>query len=345
MYNNFILRKDLRLRKKTMTKNNVIYILITCMIFANFFIYTKIFTNKMPETKITSTVSENIAQNPDNGTVEETNSLPLNSKYIHAKIADTHSGELVLVNKDHPFIFDNITEIVKKQSNISIYSAKSQSYFVKDINVSLDKTAIEAFNRMMDDYYAQNGNKKNVIVTQGLRTYEEQQAMLELKISQFGANQTIAQTPGNSEHHTGLAFDISTYVGGVMGTFTGDGEYKWVHDNAHKYGFVLRYPQGKEDITGISYESWHFRYVGIPHAQYMYQNGITLEEYISVLSNCKFDESELSITDETTGNIYSVYAVPVLNDGAQVPVPTSASEKEYTLSGSNCGHIIVTVKE
>lgn len=315
------------------------------MIFANFFIYSKIITNKMPEAQTGTSASDMVTADPEHNFSDETTALPLDSKYTHANVADTRSGFLVLVNKEHPYIFDNMPSIVAKESNISIYSAKSQNYFVKDINVMMDQTAIDAFNVMMDDYYAQNGNKKNIIVTQGLRTYEEQQAMLEAKIAQYGENQTIAQTPGNSEHHTGLAFDISTYVDSIMGTFTGDGEYKWVHDNAHKYGFVLRYPEGKEDITGISYESWHFRYVGIPHAQYMYRNGLTLEEYISVLSSCKFDESELSVTDEATGEIYSIYAVPVANDGAQVPVPSGASEKEYTLSGDNCGHVIVTVKE
>ena len=315
------------------------------MIFANSFIYSKIITDKIPDTTLAPSVTDGTSGTGEADNQEGTDSLPINSKYIPANVSDTRSGNLILVNKSFPYAFENSPSIVAKESKISIYSAKSSSYFVKDINVSLDKTVIEAFNLMMDDYYAQNGNKKNVIITQGLRSFEEQQAMLDLKISQFGPDQTIAQTPGYSEHHTGYAFDISTYVNSIMGTFTGEGEYKWVHDNAHKYGFVLRYPAGKEDITGISYESWHFRYVGIPHAQYMYRNGLTLEEYISVLAGCKFGESELVITDEATSEVYSVYSVPVANDGAQVPVPTSVDGKSYTLSGDNCGNIIVTVKE
>ncbi len=328
-----------------MNKNTIVYILITCMIFVNFFIYSNIITNKIPDKSVTPSNPQNISGEQETEIGDNEHALPLDSKYIHANVSDTHSGELILVNQYFPYTFDNVPSVVTKESNISIYSAKSSSYFVKDINVSMDKTAIEAFNIMMDDYYAQNGNKKNVIITQGLRTFEEQQEMLELKISQYGPDQKIAQVPGYSEHHTGYAFDISTYVNGIMGTFTGENEYKWVHDNAHKYGFVLRYPAGKEDITGISYESWHFRYVGKPHAQYMYKNGLTLEEYISVLANCKFGENELVITDETTGDVYSVYSVPVANDGAQVPVPTSVNGKEYTLSGDNCGNVIVTVKE
>lgn len=328
-----------------MNKNSIVYILITCLVFANFFIYSKIITDKIPDATLTPTDGSLISATDETDGVGETDTLPLDSKYIKVNVSDTHSGELMLVNGNFPYIFDNMPTIVEKESSISIYGAKSSSYFVKDINVSLEETAIEAFNIMMDDYYAQNGSKKNIIITQGLRSYEEQQAMLDLKISQLGPDQTIAQKPGYSEHHTGYAFDISTYVNGIMGTFTGEGEYKWVHDNAHKYGFILRYPSGKEDITGISYESWHFRYVGKPHAQYMYRNGLTLEEYISVLVNCRFGESELLITDEFTGETYSVYSVAVANDGTQVPVPTSVDGKEYTISGDNCGNIIVTVKE
>ena len=327
-----------------MNKNSIVYILITCMVFAIFFIYSRIITDEIPSAKSSAVVNESASDTPNTPEASE-DTLPSDSKYIYANVADTHSGELLLVNKHFPYVFDNVPSIVTKESNISIYGAKSANYFVKDINVSMDKTAIEAFNRMMDDYYAQNGNKKNVIITQGLRTYEEQQAMLELKVAQYGPNQTIAQTPGYSEHHTGYAFDISTYVNSVMGTFTGEGEYKWVHDNAHKYGFILRYPAGKEDVTGISYESWHFRYVGVPHAQYMYRNGLTLEEYVSAILGCRFGENELTITDEVTGKSYSVYCVQVMNDGTKVPVPANVEGKSYTISGNNCGYVVVTVEE
>ena len=328
-----------------MNKNTIVYILITCMVFANFFIYSKIITNKISDATLTPSADGAVSSTDETDGVGGKDILPPDSKYIKVNVSDTHSGELMLVNGNFPYIFDNEPTFVEKESCISVYSAKSSSYFVRDINVSLEKTAIDAFNVMMDDYYNQNGNTKNIIITQGLRSFEEQQAMLELKISQLGPDQTIAQKPGYSEHHTGYAFDISTYVNSVMGTFTGEGEYKWVHDNAHKYGFILRYPSGKEDITGISYESWHFRYVGKPHAQYMYRNGLTLEEYISVLVNCKFGENELVIADEFTGETYSVYSVSVETDGTQVPVPTSIDGKEYTISGDNCGNIIVTVKE
>ncbi len=325
-----------------MNKNTLVGIVIACLVIANFYIYSRIITSNIPEPEY---ANDNLqAEQTDSG--EETNSASdAEYMYVNVNASDTKSGFLQLVNISHEYTFNNTPDKVLKENNVSVYAEKSPNYSVKDINVKLDKTVISALNTMLDDFSAHLGGKKNVIVTQGLRTFDEQQEMLELKVAQYGENQTIAQKPGYSEHHTGYAFDISTFVNGVMGTFTGEGEYAWVHENAHKYGFVLRYPEGKEDITGISYESWHFRYVGVPHAQYMYRNGLTLEEYIEQLALYPFESGKLEIIDEVTGSTYKVYSVPVAEDGAQVPVPTSSTGSVYTLSGDNNGHIIVTVKQ
>lgn len=327
-----------------MNKNTLVYIAITAFVFINFSIYSKIITDSIPDGKSGVSHTVEVPTDSPDAIVETEPEASPDSKFLTASVADTKSGSLILVNKQHGYTFDNTPSLTKNSSNVSVYGAKSKNYFVKDINVSLDEETITALNAMLDDFYANCGNKKNVIVTQGLRTYDEQQAMLELKQSQYGMNQTIAQTPGYSEHHTGYAIDISTYVNNVMGTFTGENEYKWVHDNAHKYGFILRYPLGKEDITEISYESWHFRYVGVPHAQYIYRNGLSLEEYITLLSDCTYGNA-LEIYDEVTAQKYSVYSVAVNIDGTHVPVPTVAEGTSYSLSGDNCGSIIVTVKE
>ena len=203
--------------------------------------------------------------------------------------------------------------------------------------------AVAALNRMLDDFSAYQGGKKTLIILEGLRSYEEQQEILNEKIAALGAEQTIAQTPGASEHHTGYAMDMDLYIDGVISTFVGEGDYAWIYENAHKYGFVLRYAEGKESITGISPESWHFRYVGVPHAEYMYKNNLSLEEYIDTLALYPFESAHLSVSDEATGSLYEIYSVAVNADGTQVPVPVSADM--YTLSGDNSGHVIVTVKK
>ena len=82
--------------------------------------------------------------------------------------------------------------------------------------------------------------------------------------------------PGASEHHTGLAFDIT-----VAGTiFKGTEQQIWLHKHCWDYGFIIRYQEDKEDITGVTYESWHYRYVGVEHAKIIMKEGLCLEEYL-----------------------------------------------------------------
>ena len=100
----------------------------------------------------------------------------------------------------------------------------------------------------------------------------------------FRAGAQAVTIPGSSEHQIGLALDIvsDTYTmldEGFADTDAG----KWLADNSYRYGFILRYPKGKEDITGIAFEPWHFRYVDVPAATYIYQNQLSLEEFVQLL--------------------------------------------------------------
>lgn len=89
--------------------------------------------------------------------------------------------------------------------------------------------------------------------------------------------------PGCSEHSTGLAFDIVSLGYQMLdGGQERTAENKWLQEHCAEYGFILRYPKGKEDITAINYESWHYRYVGVEVAQYIMENGLTLEEYLEL---------------------------------------------------------------
>lgn len=85
-----------------------------------------------------------------------------------------------------------------------------------------------------------------------------------------------AAVPGTSEHQLGIAVDINA----DKTQSTNDEVYVWLAENAHRYGFILRYPQGKEQITGTNYEPWHYRYVGVENAKIIYEQQICLEEYI-----------------------------------------------------------------
>lgn len=127
------------------------------------------------------------------------------------------------------------------------------------------------------------------VVSEGYRTRQQQQSIMDEKINAFideGYSRKEAQNlakdwvalPGTSEHELGIALDINADT-----DFSSDTEvYEWLADNAHNYGFILRYPSDKEHITGIDYEPWHYRYVGKDNAYQIYSQQITLEEFLNV---------------------------------------------------------------
>ncbi|WNF21374.1 M15 family metallopeptidase [Mesobacillus jeotgali] len=117
----------------------------------------------------------------------------------------------------------------------------------------------------------------------GYRSYGRQETLFNAEVNKVGeekALQAVAR-PGSSEHQTGLTMDISSKTNNfnLNEQFGKTKEGVWLAHNAHKYGFILRYPRGKEDLTGYMYEPWHFRYVGIKAATEIYENEWTLEEY------------------------------------------------------------------
>ncbi|MCL2018165.1 MAG: M15 family metallopeptidase [Oscillospiraceae bacterium] len=114
------------------------------------------------------------------------------------------------------------------------------------------------------------------------------EGMSEIEAVTFTASQIAA--PGASEHNAGLALDILSedwfvYNNDITEDFEKTPEFRWLAVNSWKHGFILRYPKGTEDITGISYEPWHFRYVGIDIAEQIYNSGLTLEEYTELYGN------------------------------------------------------------
>jgi len=181
------------------------------------------------------------------------------------------SGLLWLVNPDHPLEADYRPEDLV---NINGYLIRPEA-----------KTA---FLRMFEHMEA--AGIDNVHLQSVYRPYQYQQVLFEDKVrtliglgydeatARSAASHTVA-TPGTSEHQTGLAVDVS--VNGQLDAAFGDTEAGiWLKNNSNKYGYIVRYPQDKVEITRIIYEPWHLRYVGAPHAQYMGEYNLCFEEYI-----------------------------------------------------------------
>ena len=123
---------------------------------------------------------------------------------------------------------------------------------------------------------------KSLSIRSGFRSYDTQKTLYNNYVARDGkaAADRYSARPGHSEHQTGLALDINK----ASDSFTNTPEAKWLAENCWKYGFIIRYPQGKEDITGYKYESWHVRYLGKELAKSVYESGLTLEEYLGITS-------------------------------------------------------------
>ena len=147
----------------------------------------------------------------------------------------------------------------------------------KDYNPGVNATANAAFEEMRK---AASKDKISLTIVSGFRSYNTQKSIYNSNLQKHGekiANRFSAKA-GQSEHQTGLAFDLNK----ANRSFVGTKEAKWIADNCYKYGFILRYPEGKEAITGYVYEPWHVRYVGKDVAKKIYEQGVCLEEYLGV---------------------------------------------------------------
>ena len=149
----------------------------------------------------------------------------------------------------------------------------------RDFGNGLDSEAIDAFYKMQNDA-AYDGCYIDII--SGFRSYWVQDTVYSEFCYDRGkeAADRVSARPGHSEHQTGLAMDINS----TWFTFADKAEGKWLAENCYKYGFIIRYPEGKEDITGYAYESWHIRYVGKELAEKLCKSGETLEEYLGITS-------------------------------------------------------------
>lgn len=155
----------------------------------------------------------------------------------------------------------------------------------------LDKTYvnrlnIDAYNAFKKMQTAALKEKFEIFIDSSYRTYQYQEKIFNNCILQKGLEhaQKFVAVPGGSEHQTGLAIDIIFRRNNEMieNQTENDPEIQWMFTNAYKYGFILRYPKGKEKITGFNFEPWHFRYVGKELAKKLYISDITLEEYYAI---------------------------------------------------------------
>lgn len=185
--------------------------------------------------------------------------------YTNIKSSDISKGKLMIVNKYYNLSSSYKGDLVET-GNYSINS-----------NYKMDREAFEAYKKLYEDAVK---NNLHIKIRSAYRSYFDQQYIYNgyvAKDGKAGADRYSARA-GHSEHQTGLAIDISA-ASDLWGDFSKTQEFTWMKDNSYKYGFILRYPKEKEYITGYMYEPWHYRYVGVDVAKYIYENNITYDEY------------------------------------------------------------------
>ena len=189
-----------------------------------------------------------------------------------------------------------------------------------DTTVFMSRPMIQAYAQLSGVVKEMTGNK--LYVSSDFRTEDEQEAL-------YREDPLTATVPGASEHQSGLALDV--YVAYYAGdAFLKSPSGRFVNAHAHEYGFIIRYPSYGEESTGIRFEPWHIRYVGAPHASVIYNNHITLEEYI------------LSFE---IGEWYEIDGYLVSRQSVKETVTMPANFEYCVISPDNTGCYIITVKK
>ena len=193
-------------------------------------------------------------------------------------------------NLDYEFYTDSKESDLTKEmyTLVNKYNYLKEDFIPKDLvtitgiyardKAQLVKIAYDNFIKMADAARKENLTIK---VTTGYRSYNFQATLYNNYVKADGVKNadTYSARPGYSEHQLGYSADLTNAKNVSFGNFENTNEYKWLQKNAHKYGFIMRYPKNKEYITGYMFESWHYRYVGVDIATYIYENNITYEEY------------------------------------------------------------------
>ncbi|OPH62101.1 D-Ala-D-Ala carboxypeptidase VanY [Paenibacillus ferrarius] len=253
-------------------------------------------------------------------TQEETNPAPkmtLQMKDLKVTKDQIYKGNLLLVNKDYPVPSGgDVSEAVTLLEHKELLNG----FIVLDKTIQLSPDLVKKFSTMIGA--AAKDGVSRFLISSGYRNHKEQNKLYQ----QMGAK--YALPAGYSEHNLGLSLDI----GSTQSEMSHAPEGKWLIKNAWRYGFILRYPADKTAITGIQFEPWHFRYVGLPHSAIMQEKNFVLEEYLDFLKEKK---TFTTVVDHQT---YEISYYPVAQNKT-IPVPANG---RYQISGNNVDGVIVT---
>lgn len=236
-----------------------------------------------------------------------------------------YTGNLALINAHYPL------------HDIAADSLTSADPHFPDILMQRDAANV------LQLILAKISAKNAIVPVSGYRSFAEQKSIFDDSMRENGEEFTMKYValPNHSEHQTGLAIDLGLNqedIDFIRPDFPYEGICNEFRKAAPRYGFIERYAKGKEEITGISHEPWHFRYVGWPHSEIIEENDFSLEEYIVFIKS--FGEDNRYIYHGKDSIITEVYYIPAADDKTEIFLSDSSV---YQLSGNNTDGFIVTV--
>lgn len=245
---------------------------------------------------------------------------------------DVHKGSLILVNQENP-----VKQIVP--SLRSLPAGIRQASHVEEQRIMLDKMCIQPLSALLEACQGED----DIAAVSGYRSREAQAKIYAASLEESGAAFTARYVaiPGASEHQTGLAVDVGLCKGDIdyiRPLFPDDGASRRFKALAAEYGFIQRYEESKEGITGIACEPWHYRYVGYPHSMLMKQLDLCLEEYTAYIQSFSYHHEHLYV--EAPSAFAQIYYVEAEEQVTTVPIISGDS---YQLSGNNQNGFVVTV--
>lgn len=254
-----------------------------------------------------------------------------------------HEGNLILVNREHPLKLRR----QYRSGELTMVDARFTEILLRTVAA---KQLKKIFQRI--------GSGDRIVPVSGFRSLREQTELFDTSWLENGEEYTkkFVARPNQSEHQTGLAIDVAEYseqIDFICPEFSYEGIAMKFREIATEYGFIERYPKGKEEITGIAHEPWHFRYVGVPHARIMTMLSMTLEEYVAYLKRFPYEQSADRNQDGSfhlnEGLVYQygyseyhIYSVKAEENRTMISLP---SDCEFELSGNNVDGFILTVKK
>ena len=203
----------------------------------------------------------------------------------YGKITGVKAGECIVTvtSEDNPNVKAEVKVTISGEASLTyingILIANKTYSLPESYAPGIDKTAESALNKMIN---AAKQDGINLFIKSGYRSYSTQKTLYNNYVARDGvaAADRYSARPGHSEHQTGLAFDLNS----LEQSFGETKEGKWLAEHCHEYGFIIRYPKDKEDVTGYMYEPWHVRYLGEDIAKDVYESGKCLEEYLGITS-------------------------------------------------------------